>query len=184
MIFAPFFFIYLVLFFVAIAFLFAMIEIGIIRYAFAQIGLPPEAAFLALVASLIGSYINIPIYRLEGGEAHPAEVVNYYGVRYRLPVRYASNASNSTMLAVNVGGALVPMLIVIYLLSHRPAIFGPAMIATAVVAFIANRFARPIPGLGIAMPMFIPPITAAVAAYLLAPNNPSAVAYISGVIGP
>lgn len=181
MIFAPFFFIYVVLFFAILAFWFVLLEIHVINYAFTLAGLPPQLAFLALLGSLIGSYINIPVARLRGGEPHPAMVVSGYGVRYRIPQR---SWDGRTILAVNVGGAVVPVLITIYLLTHQPGILGPAIIAAAIVALIVNRSARPIRGLGIATPMFIPPIVAALAGYILGGTAHAApVAYIGGVLG-
>ena len=72
MFFAPFLFLYAIIFFFALAFLFAMLELGAIDYAFNALGLPPHAAFWALIISLLGSYINIPITRIEssGGGAN------------------------------------------------------------------------------------------------------------------
>src|SRR5579883_3091099 len=138
MIFGPFLFIYVFLFFAVLAFLFALIEIHVINYAFTLAGLPPELAFLALLASLIGSYINIPVGRLHGGQPHPAMVVSSYGVRYRLPPR---RWNDSTMLAINVGGAVVPVLITIYVLAHQPEIWAPALLATVIVTLVVNRSA-------------------------------------------
>src|SRR5271163_801367 len=111
MFFAPFFALYALGFFFLIALLFVFVEIGIIHYAFGALGLPPDLAFMALFASLAGSYINIPIARIDGGEPHAGAVLNYFGVRYRVPTRYAGA---STTLAVNVGGAVVPVLISLY----------------------------------------------------------------------
>jgi uncharacterized membrane protein len=180
-IFAPFLFIYVVLALVVLAFLFALIEIHVINYAFTLAGLPPELAFLALLGSLIGSYINIPLARLRGGTAHPTALITSYGVRYRPPVR---TWDGSTVLAVNVGGAVVPVLIAIYVLVHQPELIRPALIATVIVGLVVNRTARPIRGLGIATPMFIPPIVAALAGYLLGGQGHAApVAYIGGVLG-
>jgi uncharacterized membrane protein len=51
---------------------------------------------------------------------------------------------------------------------------------------VVHRSARPIPGVGIATPMFIPPIVAAIVGSLLSgglPHHASAIAYISGVLG-
>ncbi len=181
MIFGPFLFIYVFLFFAVLAFLFALIEIHVINYAFTLAGLPPELAFLALLASLIGSYVNIPLARLRGGQPHPAMVVSSYGIRYRLPPR---RWEDSTMLAINVGGAIVPLLIAIYVVVHQPEILGSAILATAIVTLVVNRSARPIPGMGIATPMFIPPIVAALAGYFLGGAQHAApVAYIGGVMG-
>jgi uncharacterized membrane protein len=179
-IFAPFLFIYVVLFFVVLAFLFALIEIHVINYAFTLAGLPPELAFLALIGSLIGSYINIPIKRLHGGTQHNAMITSY-GIRYRPPARIWDG---TTILAINVGGAVVPVLISLYVLLHQPNILGRAALATAIVGLVVNRSARPIQGLGIATPIFIPPIVAALAGYLLGGQSYAApVAYIGGVLG-
>lgn len=88
------------------------------------------------------------------------------------------------MLAVNVGGALVPVLVSVYLLAHQPEALLQAMLATAIVALVVNRSARPIRGLGIATPMFIPPIVAALAGYILGGAAHAApVAYVGGVLG-
>ncbi len=180
MFFAPFLVLYAIILFLCLAFLFALIQIGIISYAFQRIGLPPELAFLALLASLAGSYVNIPVKRIEGGAAHPAAFVTSFGVRYQLPMRVGGG---STMLAVNVGGAIVPVLLSAYVLSLVPSALLSAFLCTAIVTIVVKRFARPVPGLGIATPMFIPPIIAALAAYAFAGENPATVAYVSGVLG-
>jgi uncharacterized membrane protein len=145
--FAPFLFLYAILFFFLLAFLFILVEIHIINYAFLALGLPPEMAFAALLASLIGSYINIPIARVESSNPHPASVVRSFGIRYQVPV---VDSPGSTIVAVNVGGAIVPVLISVYLLMHWPGIGLPALIGTAIVTLVVHRFARPVPGLGIA----------------------------------
>ena len=185
MFFAPFIVIYAIIFFLILAFLFVMLEIGVIRHAFLMIGLPPEAAFLALFASLVGSYVNIPLTRIASGPAYPQPMVGSFGVRYRVPTRYAGG---HTVLAINVGGALVPVLISIYVLMIQPAAILPAAVGVAIVAAVVNRYARPVPGLGIATPMFIPPIVAALVAFGLTGmlgggTHVDAVAYVSGVLG-
>lgn len=185
MFFAPFIIIYTIVFFLILAFLFVLLEIGVIRHAFLMIGLPPEAAFLALFASLVGSYVNIPLTKIASGPTHPQEIVDRFGVRYRLPTRYAGA---DTILAINVGGALVPVLVSLYVLINQPAAILPAALGVAIVALVVNRWARPVPGLGIATPMFIPPIIAALVAVGLtalfgADAHTDAVAYVSGVVG-
>ena len=182
MLFAPFLAFYAILFFFALAFFFILVEIHVINYAFQAIGLPPELAFMALLAALIGSYINIPITRIATSIRHAPEIVSTFGVRYRVPTGYPTD---STIVAVNVGGAIVPILISIYVLMHTPGIIGPAILGTAIVALVVHRFARPIPGLGIATPMFIPPIVAAAAGYFLgfSAHHADGIAFVSGVMG-
>jgi uncharacterized membrane protein len=180
--FAPFLAFYAIVFFFVLAFFFVLLEIHVINYAFVSLGLPPEFAFTALLVSLIGSYINIPITRVAGGQPHAAEVVRSFGIRYRVPTRYVTD---STIIAVNVGGAIVPVLISIYLLMQMPAIVVPASIGVVIVTAIVHRFAMPVPGMGIATPMLIPPIVAALCGYFLgsSQHHRDAVAFISGVIG-
>jgi uncharacterized membrane protein len=185
MFFGPFLAFYAILFFVLLAGIFAMLEIGVINYAFGALGLPPQLALMALFASLVGSYINIPLARIEGGEPHTAEMVSSFGVRYRVPLHYARSG---TTLAVNVGGAVVPVLISIYVLAHQPLAIIPSALGAGVVALAVHRWARPVRGLGIAIPMFIPPIVAALTAWLLIGlfggyAHRDAIAYVSGVLG-
>ncbi len=185
MFFGPFLAFYAILFFVLLAGVFVMLEIGIINYAFGALGLPPELALLALMASLIGSYINIPIAQIDSDVPHVPEIVSSFGVRYRVPLHYARGA---TTLAVNVGGAVVPVLISIYVLARQPAAIVASALAALLVAGVVHRWARPVRGLGIAIPMFIPPIVAAVGAWLLAGlfggyAHIDAIAYVGGVLG-
>jgi uncharacterized membrane protein len=175
----------LILFFILAIGLFVMVEIGVITYAFGALGLSPELAFLALIASLIGSYINIPLTQIESGEPYAAEFISTFGVRYRVPVRYARGA---TTLAVNVGGAVVPILISLYVMLRQPAAIIPSVLGASAVALVVHRWAKPVQGLGIAIPMFIPPIVAAVAAWILVGLfggriHKDAIAYVSGVVG-
>jgi len=184
MFFAPFLFLYAIIFFFALAFVFVMLELGVINYAFNALGLPPHAAFWALIISLLGSYINIPVSRIEGGGPASPDVVSYFGMRYRIPDHLA--AGRSTVVAINVGGAIVPLCICAWILTAAPAVFLPAVLGTAIVTFVVHRAARPIAGVGIATPMFIPPIVAALAGMLLSggvPHHADAIAYVSGVMG-
>jgi uncharacterized membrane protein len=180
--FAPFLIFYAIVFFLILAFFFILLEIHVINYAFVTLGLPPELAFAALLVSLFGSYINIPLTRVANGQSHPVEVVRSFGIRYRVPARYATD---STVIALNVGGAIVPVVISIYLLMQMPSIVVPALIGVAIVTAIVHRFAIPVPGMGIATPMLIPPIVAALCGYFLgsSQHHRDAVAFISGVIG-
>ena len=184
MFFAP-FLVFYALIFLGLLFVWLMfVWIGVISNVFQALGLPPNLAFMALLASFIGSYINIPLTEIEGGNAQLPEVVSHFGMRYRIPVRYQTG---KTTVAINVGGAIVPALISLYVLSHFPEVTFPALIVIAIVATVVNRFARPVPGLGIATPMFIPPIVAAICGWWLGGHygvhHADAVAYVSGVIG-
>jgi uncharacterized membrane protein len=58
---------------------------------------------------------------------------------------------------------------------------GLASLVNIVVCYL---LARPVPGLGIAMPGFVPPLVAAAMALVLAPAQAAPVAFIVGVLGP
>lgn len=184
MFFGPFLLIYGVIFLAIIAFLFGMLAVGAISYAFHALGLPPNVAFYALLLSLLGSYVNIPIKRIESGTPHPVEIVSHLGIRYRVPMHLAS--SGSTIVALNMGGAIVPLIISAWVIATQPEVLLWAIIGTAIVTFVVHRAARPIPGVGIATPIFIPPIVAAIVGWIFgggAYSHASAIAYVSGVMG-
>ncbi|HVN28340.1 MAG TPA: DUF1614 domain-containing protein [Candidatus Binataceae bacterium] len=180
MFFAPFVFFTMVMLLGALFLWLIFVWVGIISNVFQAIGLSPNVAFLALLASFIGSYINIPIAQVESGEMPFRDVIRYSGVIYRVPMRYAGS---TTSIAINVGGAIVPTLISLYLLSLFPQLLLPMLAGIAIVTMVVNRFARPIPGLGIATPIFVPPIIAAICGWLLGGAHADAVAYVSGVLG-
>jgi uncharacterized membrane protein len=82
----------------------------------------------------------------------------------------------------------VPVLISIYVLTRQPDAIVPSALGALIVAVVVHQWARPVRGLGIAIPMFIPPIVAAVAAWALAAffgrsAHVDAIAYVGGVIG-
>ncbi len=51
------------------------------------------------------------------------------------------------------------------------------------LALVTRLLSKPVPGVGIVMPAWIPPLVAALLAFLLARGNPAPVAYISGTVG-
>lgn len=80
-----------------------------------------------------------------------------------------------------MGGAVIPLAFSLYLLPCAPLF--PTLAATLAVTTVARRLARPVAGVGIMMPAWIPPIISGGLALLLARENPAPVAYISGVMG-
>lgn len=185
MVFAPFLLIYLIIALGFLATLFIIIQINLISYAFVVLGLSPRIALLALLASLIGSYMNIPLFTVEAGPRPAAATVDNYGVIYTIPYEYVSH---KTEVAVNIGGAVVPLAIAGYALVHSPQAFLPAILGTIVVAAVTHYFAYPVQGLGIAVPTFIPPLAAVLIGLLLGramrvAREIHVIAYASGVLG-
>jgi uncharacterized membrane protein len=70
----------------------------------------------------------------------------------------------------------------IYLL-FKNRLYVRGLIGAAIVAFIVHLLARPVRGLGISVPVFVPPLVAAGVALILAWDRAPAMAYISGCLG-
>ncbi len=180
MIFPPLIFFLMLAFFFLAIFLLPFLLVGMIGNAFIKLGISPSMIFWLLILTLVGSLVNIPIYTLEGREVMTEQVISYYGMRVRLP---RMPVRHQTVLAVNVGGALIPMALCGYLLYKMGFSLG-MLITLGVVILVINRLATPVKGLGIAVPGLVPPILAALGAYLLCPPElraPSA--YIASTMG-
>jgi uncharacterized membrane protein len=173
---SPHFFSMLVAIFVVLV---VMIEFGVLNYVYARLGLDPRMALLLLLASLIGSYFNISVARLPGEQVFAGQEITFFGVAYEIPVAVDWPG---TVIAVNVGGALIPGLMSLYLLI-RHGVWGRGVLATACVTLVCHALARPVPGLGIALPTVVPSLTAAVVALLLSHRRAAPLAYISGSLG-
>ncbi len=134
--------------------------------AFTRIGFSWGQALFVLLASLLGSSINIPVTSLQCTVPLVQErYVRQFGITYRVPV--FGNLSCSTLLAVNVGGALIPTVISLALIYRFPQSLPFALAAVAFVAILTHLVARPVRGLGIVTPALLPPLSAALAALLL-----------------
>jgi uncharacterized membrane protein len=105
--------------------------------------------------------------------------VDFFGMRYVIPF---VEHHEQTVIAVNVGGAVVPTLISLYLL-FTTGLFVRGLLGVAFVSAIVHRLARPVPGVGIAIPIFVPPLIAALTGLLLAPEHAPALAYVAGTMG-
>jgi uncharacterized membrane protein len=159
--------------------LLGLLQIGLLNRAYRRLGLEPRVAMLVLLGSLFGSYVNIPIARLPEARIVARAFVDAFGMPYLVP---QAVDWSGTILAVNVGGAVIPVLLSIYLVLHN-RIFVSAAIATAVVAVIVHQLATPIPGVGISVPLVAPPLIAALTAVLLSRRDAAALAYVGGCLG-
>lgn len=166
-----------ILVFAALA-LVVLIQLRILRYAYMRLGIGPGVALLLLFGSLIGSYFNIPITVLSGPPVRSGQIVDFFGMRYVVPYL----ASPSTILAVNVGGAVIPTIMSAYLML-RYQLWLRAATATFVIAAIVHASATPVPGMGIAVPVFVPVVATAILALLLSREYASPLAYIGGSMG-
>ena len=160
-----------------------LVFVGVVGVAFADVGFSPIIIVLILIATFVGSFLNIPILKLKTSVPIVTEEhVSFFGVMYRIPqVEYGQAV---TLVAVNAGGALIPTAVSIYLLSRTaPATIFYSIVGVAIVGLITHAVARPVKGVGIVTPSFIPPIAAAMIAIILQPGSARIIAYVAGVLG-
>lgn len=161
-----------ILFLFVIALLLILIFLNIVTFSFEKLGLSSVAAVLILFLTLIGSMINIPITRKKVEYTRDVVTLGFL----RIPQTKVSG------LAINLGGAIVPVCLSAYLLTVVPSVWQIA-VATVLMTVICKMLARPVPGAGIGIPMFIPPVVACILALILARDFAAPCAYISGTLG-
>jgi len=119
-------------------------------------GLTYNQAVTVFLLIVMGSLMNIPLYSKEG------EIVekrySFFGLMY------STRERSRITVAVNVGGCILPAILSIRLLTQIPfSIWIPVFIVNSLVIYM---YARPVQGVGIAVPTFIPPVTASLIGYI------------------
>jgi uncharacterized membrane protein len=182
MIFPPLLFFLMVAFFILALILFPLLWLQAIGTAFNKLGLDPYFMVWLIIFTLLGSLVNIPLYSVKTEEQMGETVVSYYGMGFQVPQAYHPER---TVVAVNVGGALIPVGLSIFLMTRMPSSLGLPLLLGLVI-MVVYRLARPIKGLGIGVPGLVPPLVAAFGAYLLfyhAPGMRAPSAYIATTLG-
>lgn len=156
-----------------------LIELDVLAYAYERMGVPHRYVFLVLLLSLLGSAINIPVAQFPPEEVLSGRTIDFFGISYVVPV---VQQWPGTILAVNVGGALIPVILSLYLL-FKSHLYVRSVLAVAVVTFVVHALAHPVRGVGIGVPIFVPPIVAAVTAIVLGWRKAAPLAYIAGSLG-
>ena len=159
---------------------FGLIQFGLFSWAFAKIGIPPHYLFTILFLCIVGSLINIPIRKIPlDSDMDEWETVSFFGMRFR-PPRIGS--PHEMVLAVNLGGAVIPSALSLYLWLNSPHPIR-MLLALAGVVYVVYKSARPVAGIGMAVPWLIPPIAAALAAMLFDYSSAAPTAYFAGTLG-
>jgi len=154
--------------------------------ALGKLGLSPLGSLLAALSIFLGSTINLPVARIER-----EELVEYLPNRllglHRLfsqPVRRRTY----TVIAVNVGGCLVPTALAGYqgarIAMQAPSVLPAVGAALAINVALCYYVAQPVTDVGITLPPLVPAGAAAVCGLVLAPEWAPPVAFMAGVLGP
>jgi uncharacterized membrane protein len=170
----------LILFVFALGFLIAFVQIGLLTIAFDKLGLSQSSAFLLLFSSLLGSGVNLPLFKINAEAPPESQMPKVFRSMLRLPEQ---QFTGKTIIAVNVGGCLIPITFSIFLISHAALTAWQVLAAIGVVTLISRLTSRPMQGFGIGMPLFVAPISAALVAMVINPDNSAPLAYICGTLG-
>ena len=132
----------------------------------------------ASTSTLVGSFVNIPILKRDVvvREVPQSPVFRLFGI-----FEYPRLVVKKQVVCINLGGAVIPLLVAVYLLSRVP--LYPVALAFVLVCVVCYVLATPVQGVGIVLPAFVPPIVSALAAIVLYPQSPAGVAFCAGVLG-
>lgn len=156
-----------------------VIELHIVRFAYERVGVSPRFMLALLLLSFLGSYINIEVAQLPPERIYTHGVIQFFGVPYVIP---RVTESPGTIIAVNVGGAIVPTLLSLYLIVKN-RFYGKALVAIGLVTVVVHLLAYPVPGVGIGEPVFVPPLATAIVALAISRERAAPLAYVAGSLG-
>lgn len=170
---------FLLVLFLLFAIVIVAIELHIVRYAYERVGVSPRFMLALLLLSFLGSYVNIEVAQLPPEKITAPGVIQFFGVPYVIPL---VTESPGTIVAVNVGGAIVPTLLSFYLVVKN-RFYGKALVAIGLVTIVVHLLAYPVPGVGIGEPVFVPPLVTAIVALAISRERAAPLAYVAGSLG-
>lgn len=170
---------HLLLFLLLLGVLFFYLQVLVVATVAEKLGLTPFGVLLLFAVSLFGSAVNLPLFAMRAEP--PAEPIEprVYGLLRLRPRPFTGR----TIVAINLGGALVPMAFSVDLLLHYAIAPLQLLASLGVVTAVSYAMSRPVPGLGIAMPVFVAPLAAALAALVFGGGQAPPLAYVAGVLG-
>jgi len=156
------------------------VQVGLVSIGFEKLGLSQQSAMLLLFSSLMGSIINLPLMTLkieEPPEGFPPRPT--FGLLRPLQLP----PSGQMQIMVNVGGCLIPLTFSLYLFTHVEFETWRVILAIATMSAFAFAISRPLPGIGIGMPILAAPFVAALTAIVIDSAHSAPLAYICGTTG-
>ncbi len=163
--------------FLILVLVFISVILNISGTAFRKLGFPPEYSVYYLFLSLLCSYINIPIKKFR---SHVPVISDKASDVLRSGLSASSLKMYST-IAINLGGAVIPLIMSIFLSSMAKPV--EVLVGILVITIIIHKIAQPVKGSGIVVHALLPPLLAAFVAIIISPQNAPVIAYISGTVG-
>jgi uncharacterized membrane protein len=171
---------YALLFSILAIFFITILQVDLFEIAFTKLGLTPQQSLFLLIGSLLGSGINLPLLQLRNPEqGFPVKVVVQKVIFGVAP----KTLSDKVIIAVNVGGCLIPVGLSLYFISLQ--LIDPVKIFIGVfgITLLSYKTSQLIPGFGVGMPIFLAPLSSALLALIIDPEHAAQLAYMSGVLG-
>lgn len=165
--------------------------VDIMHSALGRLHLSSPAASAVVLGIIIGSFVNWPIYRIQRQTPQPEPAISLLGIWILDPD--VDIMRRDTVVAVNVGGGVLPALLAGWQIVHLSGsdnwtltALGIIVTMNIAVCYIA---ARPVGGVGIAMPGFLSPLCAVGLTWVLLFGSQysdvrAPVAFVAGVAGP
>ncbi len=162
--------------------------LGMIGAAFTRLGFSWISALAVVLLMVGGSLVNIPVYRIRRDMVH---VSQEEAPDFDVCIPCASPRVWDTLVSINLGGAVIPLCVSLYLIYKAISIVGNTLIFTvctgiALVAIIAFISTRLVTCVGIQVPFLIPGLTALFAGFFLAGGTgltAAVTAFVCGTTG-
>jgi uncharacterized membrane protein len=163
--------------FITLVLVLIFISLNIFGTAFRKLGFPPEYSVYFLFLSLPCSYLNIPIKKVRSR----VSVISDKASDTLRSGLAASSLKMYTTIAINPGGAVIPIIMSVFLSTMVNLV--EILSGILVMTIIIHKIARPVKGSGIVVHALLPPFLAAFVAIIISPQNAPVIAYISGTFG-
>ncbi|MDD4857013.1 MAG: DUF1614 domain-containing protein [Candidatus Krumholzibacteria bacterium] len=170
----------------ALVILFPFLLADVMASALGKLGLSTGLSLLVVISMFIGGLINIPVKKIQRVMSVETTPLGLFGAERVFPGWF--HPSSQTVIAVNVGGCVIPCMIVVYELT-RIAAHGSTALALTAAAVVLNsavcfRLARPVPNVGVVLPALAPALVAAACGFVFVRDFAPPVAFTAGVLGP
>jgi len=162
--------------------------LGMIGAAFTRLGFSWITAIAVVLLMLFGSYVDIPLYRFKRDMVRISpDTSAVFGSGSPWP----ADPVWETQVSINLGGAILPLGISLCLLYQAVSITGTSLLVPVgagivLVALVTFFATRPVPGVGLRVPLLIPALTALLMGMLLfggAGIPATVMAFVSGTAG-
>lgn len=166
-----------------------LLILGLIGAAFSRLGFSWIEAIAVILLMLLGSFVNIPLWTFQ--RINREEESGKPRVFDAFTGEPVPDQRFTTTLSLNVGGAVIPFAVSVYLLYEAQRAIGDSLllqviIALLVIAIITKISTKIIAPIGIRAPLFLPAISAIVCGVLLSGGtglSAAVIAFVGGTMG-